>query len=256
MPARWTKEQLLVAIGLYCKLPFGQLHSGNPEIIHAASGIGRTAGALAMKLCNLASLDPVITESGRHGLRGASAQDRELWAEFANNPDAVIPEAESALATLNAISGADHQTDEPTGDRRNHSADDPYKLAKQRRGQHLFRAAVLSSYDYRCCITGVEDTRLLVASHILPWAQNEENRLNPHNGLCLSTLYDRAFDIGLISLTDDFRLLISSQLDDQSANDHIRKSFLDRKNQPVSVPKKFHPSNNFIAWHRDHLFRA
>ncbi|WP_230492614.1 hypothetical protein [Martelella alba] len=74
----WTRDPLLVAFTLYSQLPFGKLHSRNPEIIRFAALINRTPSALAMKLVNLASLDPFIIESGRTGLRGASKTDREL----------------------------------------------------------------------------------------------------------------------------------------------------------------------------------
>ncbi|MDQ6958011.1 MAG: hypothetical protein Q9M24_02735 [Mariprofundaceae bacterium] len=80
--SRWTKEQLKLAFNLYCQLPFGKLHKGNKEIIELAGLIGRTPSALAMKLCNIASIDPAITSSGRKGLGNASALDREVWDEF------------------------------------------------------------------------------------------------------------------------------------------------------------------------------
>lgn len=89
MSNNWTREQLLIAINLYCQLPFGKFHQGNPLIIATAAKIGRTPSALAMKLSNLASLDPDITGSGRKGLAGASQLDRAIWAEFSANPDQV-----------------------------------------------------------------------------------------------------------------------------------------------------------------------
>lgn len=60
----WTRQQLLVAFSLYCQTPFGKLHSRNPEIIKYADLINRTPSALAMKLTNIASLDPAITSTG------------------------------------------------------------------------------------------------------------------------------------------------------------------------------------------------
>ena len=57
---QWTREQTLIALNLYCQLTFGQLHRRNPLIVATALMIERTPDALAMKLVNLASLDPVI----------------------------------------------------------------------------------------------------------------------------------------------------------------------------------------------------
>lgn len=74
----WTRQQLLVAFSLYCQMPFGKMHSRNPDIIKYAEYIGRTPSALAMKLTNIASLDPAITSTGRKGLKGASEADRKM----------------------------------------------------------------------------------------------------------------------------------------------------------------------------------
>jgi len=79
----WTREHFLIALNLYCKLPFGKLHKGNPLIIEVAQKMGRTPSSLAMKLCNFASLDSVQQARGIKGLAGATKQDREckksLW---------------------------------------------------------------------------------------------------------------------------------------------------------------------------------
>lgn len=70
----WSRNQLLIAFNLYCQMPFGKMDSRNPEVIKYAGIIGRTPSALAMKLSNIASLDPEITSTGRSGLKGASSQ--------------------------------------------------------------------------------------------------------------------------------------------------------------------------------------
>ncbi|NVO84482.1 hypothetical protein [Hymenobacter terrestris] len=75
----WNRDELLLAINLYCKLPFGQLHKGNPEIIRLAGLLGRTASSIALKLVNFASLDPSLD---RTGMSNASKLDRQVWAEF------------------------------------------------------------------------------------------------------------------------------------------------------------------------------
>src|SRR5690348_6566182 len=96
----WTRPQLLIALRLYMREPFGRLHGRNPEIISLAEKIGRTPGALAMKGCNFASLDPVFRASDRTGLSGASAADRALWQEFTTNSEVISAEAEDVFAEL------------------------------------------------------------------------------------------------------------------------------------------------------------
>ncbi|WP_246585402.1 hypothetical protein [Thiorhodospira sibirica] len=81
----WTRQELLVAFGIYCQMPFGKLHSKNPEIIKHAEQIWKTPSALAMKLTNISSLDPAITSTGRKGLSGASFADKKMLKEMQND---------------------------------------------------------------------------------------------------------------------------------------------------------------------------
>ena len=96
----WTHYELILAMNLYCKLPFGQLHRGNPLIIEVAQKLGRTPSSLSMKLCNLASLDPYQQARGIKGLRGASRADREVWEEFNSNWEQLGVASEEKLQLL------------------------------------------------------------------------------------------------------------------------------------------------------------
>ncbi|MEY2844153.1 MAG: hypothetical protein RI920_2190, partial [Pseudomonadota bacterium] len=100
MSRNWTREQVLAALHLYTQLSFGQLHQRNPDIKALAERMGRTPSSVAMKLTNLASLDPQITASGRKGLPGASQLDREVWAELQANWDAVAMDAAAACEAM------------------------------------------------------------------------------------------------------------------------------------------------------------
>lgn len=104
--SQWSREQLLVAFNIYCRLPFGKFHSGNPEIIKYAKLINRTPSALAMKLTNIASLDPAITSTGRKGLTGASIADKRMWEEMQNNWEAFVNET---YATVNSLTKKNFQ---------------------------------------------------------------------------------------------------------------------------------------------------
>lgn len=256
MARNWTEDELLVVLGLYCKLPFGQLHQRNPLIEQVAARLDRTAGSVAMKLSNLASLDPVITDSGRVGLSGASELDRRVWERFSTDTAALMPEIETRLASL-LEEGAPPDAEVATpgiSEATSFWAGERVATTRQRQGQNLFREAVLTAYQSRCCVTGVADTRLLLASHIKPWRDDEANRLNPRNGLCLSALVDRAFDKGLVTLSEDHRLLVSPELAPEKANPHIHETFHAREGKPISLPEKFAPEPAFLAWHREHVF--
>ena len=249
MNKNWTRDELLIALGLYCKIPFGQFHQRQPLVVQVAEHLDRSPSSIAMKLSNLASLDPVIIGSGRKGLASASSLDREVWQAFSENTAEMMPAAEAALeAVLNGtIINPDAQT--PAFDE-----DDHFANAKVRRGQKLFRDAVLSAYEYRCCVTGVDDPRFLVASHIRPWREDKENRLNPSNGLCLSLMVDKAFDLGLITFSEDYRLMLSTDLTVHKSNPHMSEAFFSNQGKSIHQPSKFAPNDKLLAWHRETFF--
>lgn len=87
------------------------------------------------------------------------------------------------------------------------------RMVIQRIGQDVFRDALMDYWDSRCPLTGITEHGLLRASHMVPWADcNDTQRLDVHNGLLLSALWDAAFDRGLISFTEDGTVLTSPQL--------------------------------------------
>ena len=149
----WTRQQLLVAFALYCRMPFGNISSPHPDIVRAAAAIGRSPAALSMKMGNIASLDPAITSTGRRGLRAASAADRAMWDEMNSDWERVAVESQRALPAIElaeepADNGPFEYMDVPGGE-------DRVVQSTMRIGQDFFRAAVLSAYNAQCCITGL-----------------------------------------------------------------------------------------------------
>lgn len=255
---RWTKEQLKLAFHLYCQLPFGKLHKGNKEIIALAGLIGRTPSAVAMKLVNFASLDPEIVNSGRTGLGNASALDKTIWDEFHANWEGLAMECAQLKQQLESQRGIDaikllDADDE--AELNDFSGETRKVFAEQRIKQHFFRRAVLSSYRGRCCMSGITESRLLIASHIVPWCVDKANRLNPSNGLCLSAIHDKAFDKGLIALSNDFTVIVSDRLRNQR-NDLIRDTFLSIEGKQIELPERFMPSTDFLTRHRSEIFQG
>ncbi len=94
----WTRNELILAINLYLKLPFGRMHSRNPEVKHLAELINRTAGAVAYKLVNFASLDPSLRERGIKGAEHGSKLDKVIWDEFYNDWEELSFQSEKLLA--------------------------------------------------------------------------------------------------------------------------------------------------------------
>ena len=104
-------------------------------------------------------------------------------------------------------------------------------------------------------MSGVEESRLLVASHIVPWSKDKKNRLNPSNGLCLSAIHDRAFDKGMITVSEDFRVVVSSRLL-SSNNAFLASTFARLHETNIEMPERFIPNCDFLARHRAEIFVA
>lgn len=254
MPHRhWTRDQLLLAFRLYCRTPFGRLHRHNPEIVALARVIGRTANAVAMKACNFASLDPAQRERGVKGLSNLSTADRELWAEFSTDSEAVAAEAESVhdrMAGAIPPPNADGEIELPDG------PSQVARVVQVRRVQGFFRATVLSSYENRCALTGLAVPALLNASHIIPWADDAQRRADPRNGLCLNALHDRAFDRGLVTFDEQWRLVLSPSLPEDNASPMQRQTLHDLQGARLCLPSRFRPDPAAMAYHRERVFRS
>jgi len=264
---RWSHNELLIAMNIYCKLPFGQLDHRNPLIIEVSHKLGRTPSSLSMKLCNLASLDPRQQARGIKGLGGTSKGDREIWNLFNSDWEHYGVESEESLQVLlekpteialevSPLSKNTHNkysiklpTNEVSG------PTETMMAAKARIGQRFFRQSVLASYNIRCCITGNPIPELLVASHILPWGDYPEHRLNPRNGLCLAQTQDAAFDRGLITFDEDFRLVLGPYLREHLSNEALERNFFAYDGKQIQMPDKFQPDSDFMQKHREEVFK-
>lgn len=248
----WTRNELILAFNLYCKTPFGRIHIHNPEIIKLAEIIGRTASVVSWKLANFASLDPSLKERQIAGATHGSRLDTEIWSEFNQNWEQLSFESEKLLANLTGrtveVISEISLSDFPEGK-------DRESFVKIRVNQSFFRKAVLAAYDYRCCITGLSLSELLNASHIVPWSVDTQNRVNPQNGLCLNVIHDRAFDRGLMTVTPDFRVKISSTIKN-SSDTAVQELLLRYDNAQIQMPTRFKPHNEFLSYHNNHVFRA
>ena len=247
----WRRDQLLVAFALYCRLPFGRLHHRNPEIIEAAQAIGRSPSALAMKLGNLASLDPHITGTGRKGLTSSSVNDLALWREMHDDWGRFADECQRALTAFGLSTNEDSGAPQPAS----RLGEDRLVMGVARVGQSFFRSTVLSAYGGRCCVTGLSVPSLLTASHIVPWSQDRHNRVNPRNGLLLCTLHDRAFDAGLITVADDLTVRVSeAMLSVAVADPFLASTLVACQGKSIRLPDKFPPNGDFLAYHRERIF--
>lgn len=113
---------------------------------------------------------------------------------------------------------------------------------------------VLTNYTKKCAITGIDIPELLLASHIVPWSKNENERLNPENGICLSALYDKAFDKGLIGINPSYQVILSAGLKKKKDSPFFQNHFASIENLKISNPVKYMPRKEFLEYNLDTVF--
>jgi putative restriction endonuclease len=244
----WTREEHILAFNLYCKIPFGSIHMHNPRVIQLARLLGRSVGAVSLKLSNFARLDPALQARGIRGMRHGAKGEAEVWHEFVDHPETLAFESEWLLSNqlgqpIEQVADVDTEDLPAAGIERE-------ATVRVRVNQSFFRSRILSAYNFRCCVTGLTVQPLLTASHIIPWAEDEKNRLNPKNGLCLNALHDRAFDRHLMWIEDDFVVRFSPQLHKASASSKETIGWLTKfDGSRLLLPKKFAPDLEFLKRH-------
>ena len=126
------------------------------------------------------------------------------------------------------------------------SQTDVERLAIRRVGQDIFRDRLLIYWDRRRPLTGIVEPELLRASHIRAWkdCETDSERLNVHNGLLLSALWDAAFDRGLVTFEDDGAPRFAPSL---SPTAHAEL----RWNAPIALNDQHRLR---LIWHRERVF--
>lgn len=249
----WTKDELILTFNLYLKLPFGKLHTKTPEVIELAKLTGRSVNAIAIRLTNFASCDPYHQNRGVKGMEGGKKQCQPIWDEFFLSKETLVFESERILAEKENQT-IETKFSELLFDIKDLKGVTKLREVKTRVNQNVFRQIVVANYSGKCAITGIDIPELLFASHIIPWAKNEEERLNPENGICLSALYDKAFDKGLIAINERFELLISSDLKKKNKHEYYPKFFSHLENEKIILPQKYLPNKEFLQFHLDTIF--
>ena len=184
--------------------------------------------------------------------------DARVMSEHLANPDATISETMWELERRK-INTSYNGRIEASGSSR---PSQPQQLGlerveqvRKRVNQDYFRGVLLANYGGACCLTGIDIPALLTASHIKPWsAATPSERLMSSNGLLLNALHDRAFDRGLITLDDRYRVVVSSRVPHTPTSDQWLYAFDGRKIALPGKDKSTWPSLDFIHYHNDCVF--
>ena len=175
---------------------------------------------------------------------------QRLWDLVERGDD---PAALSRRLGKENIESIEHLIPEPGFDFSTREGQDKLREVKARVNQAFFREMILVQYRVQCCVSGLSIPAVLRASHIVSWADDKANRLNPANGLCLSATYDAAFDRHLISFDENCRMIFSPVLKEFYDNKAFQTQFRAFEGQPISMPGRFRPDPAFLSKHREKM---
>lgn len=229
------------------------MHSTNKDIIHLANLIGRTSNSVAIRLVNFASVDPALQARGIKGMDGGKNVVKPIWDEFFHNQEELVFLSEEILAQREN-SSIENKYKELLFDIKDLKGEMVTREVKTRVNQSVFRQMVLANYATKCAITGIDIPQLLLASHIIPWSKNEKERLNPENGICLSPLYDKAFDKGIIAINTNYEVILSTELKKKKDSPFFNNHFASIENRKIIEPQNYLPRKEFLEYHLDSVF--
>lgn len=244
----WTREELILAFELYCTIPFRHTKATQPRVAELARLLDRSPASVARKLGNFGAFDPQLAAKNISGLSHGSKLDREIWNQFHADWNSLVLLAADLRKSWNTHVAKEATAELPSG------PSEVVAKSKKRLHQSFFRSAVLSSYNYRCCVTGLPVQECLTAGHIIPWSFDETRRADPRNGVCMSATFDRLFDTGLVTIEDDMTLFASEEL--RRTKDATISSLIIRYHeQKLLAPTRFFPDPECLKWHRENVFR-
>ncbi len=249
----WTEEQITVVLYEYCRRPFGQFSGTKPFIVELGHLLHRSPGAIVRKVGNLAHFDPQMKARGVGGLEHTGKLDEVVWNRYYGHWDQLAYDAELLIARFKEKNLEESLVESLDVDLSSLPKGTERKQEVMRRiNQDFFRKTVLSSYNYQCCITGINNPLLLQASHIVSWSEDEADRTNPQNGLCLNVLLHKAYDENLLGISPDYEVFISDDFFgerlknvDSKTVDYIRKFH----RQKLTLPRRFYPNKDMLALH-------
>ena len=245
----WTEEQITIVLYEYCRNPFGQFSSTKPFVEELGRLLGRSPAAIVRKVGNLASFDQHMKARGVGGLAHTAKLDEVVWNKYFGHWDQLAYDAEILIAKLKnkelEQSLKIDLSNLPKGEERKQEV-------KRRINQTFFRDTVLSSYENKCCITGINNAKLLNACHIVGWSEDETNRTNPQNGLCLNVLFHKAYDENLLGISPDYEVFVSKDFFGaklKEVDSLTREYVMSYNKRKLIMPKRFLPDRDLLAMH-------
>lgn len=262
--AEWRRDELIEILDRYYRLKNQRIDYDSPQasaelldlsdrLMCLPQGVMRSVEGIRQQMSLFAKCETAGTTGGSMTLL------QEVWKTFHHDPQELtgeISRIEMELnddVTKNVVEGevsVDATDDSLTSYRTERIAE-----CLQRVGQNLFREKVLAEYDEQCCLSHTRDPTLLVASHIVPWAADKASRMDPRNGLCLNTFFDRLYDQGLMTVTLQHRSKFSASLPLRIHDPDFVKFLTHYDDKEIVEAEGYSwPRDEYLKYHLEHIF--
>lgn len=199
-----------------------------------------------------ASIPEVLTRAGAwlsdHGHAGVAGEVQSFidatWPDLAAD-EAFVTASDDALAESGDVDESEVEALRSQLLEGSFSVPDQFVTSRTRgSAQRVFARQVKRNYGWRCALTGITTREFLVASHIVPWSEDESIRLDPANGICLSTLVDRAFDTGHLVIHDDYTVHVD--WDRVASDGYLRAALEPFQGRSLTLPSIAPPNPEFL----------
>ena len=199
-----------------------------------------------------------VETRGRSGLSHFAPMDEQVWREFDGRDEDLYRHAENVRTELySRFNDREASEIEDLAKRLANGGHLPTERLSQilvRQKTAALRSAVLSNYGGKCAFCDMDIPELLTAAHIHRWTDDEENRYNLSNTLCMCLLHHSAFDNGFLTVNSSGKIVSSPRLR-ESPSRTVLSQLVELDGKPVRMPLSYPPRETFLEDHREKIFK-
>lgn len=241
-PNVWSDEELIVACYIY-----NSDCSYSEKVRNALMYLGRNEASIKFRFGNFDNF-----KKGTGGFGNGGAHARRIWDLYTDDPEKMIASAKRIIqdGIVGCQSNSDSESIIMAGSLDIEKGSYREYNRKYRVNQNRLRDATLLCSHDTCCVTGINDPSILVASHIKPWSVcTPDEMTDVHNALCLNTFHDKLFDRYRMTINESMEIIYDPKLEEHIP-DKLYRNMIMEYNE-VKVNDMNRPDPKYIAYHNN-----
>jgi putative restriction endonuclease len=238
----WSDEELIVACYIY-----NSDATYSEKIRKALMHLGRNESSIKYRFGNFD-----FFRKGTGGFGNGGQHAKRIWDEYTGDPEKMALLAEKIIKTgaVGCQSNSDSELAAITGPMEIGDGSYHKYLSKYRDNQDKLRETTLRCSQDRCCVTGINDRSILVASHIKPWSVCAPAEMTDvHNALCLNAFHDRLFDRYRMTVSESMEIIYDPKLE-ESIPDRLYRCMVEECTE-IKVNESNWPDPKYLEYHNN-----